>query len=494
MSPKHSHSLPDDEPHVRMERQAFEVITSSEHNVETDETIAATNNALLRSLKSAGVQFLRYVTLDPYNNIRAKAVPLKRLIKSTSAKNQLENQVSVAEVCYGGLPSHADVLVPGTTMDARRVLAIKPDLNTLRILPYSRKTASVIGNVYEPSMDKMSQFCTRGLLARVLETAKVKHGILFQVGAEIEFNLVRDNEHLVEDELPQPVDYSVFANTTILNDQEDFISDVYNQLEEQDIEVELIHAESGDGQLELVLKHQSNVMKLADDVLLARETIRSVARSHKLRAMFLPKINPMQAGNGLHLHISFLDLDASSPKENAFPSHDEIGMVSRKGGSFIEGILDHLPSLMALTVPSVNSFRRVGEGCWTGHSVSWNTEDKESPLRVCLDLETGEATNVEYKLSDSMANIYLELAAILSAGLDGMVRQLELPPPSEKVSEKVPLPSSFTESLKHLDDSVFFRSVLGSELITNYVTVKDVEAQQKNADIASEVISAYKKA
>merc|ERR1712226_107275 len=97
-----------------------------------------------------------------------------------------------------------------------------------------------------------------------------------------EFNLVRDDGHLVEDQLPQPVDYSVFANTTILDDQEGFISDVYNQLEEQDIEVELIHAESGDGQLELVLKHQSNVMKLADDVLLARETIRSVARSHKL--------------------------------------------------------------------------------------------------------------------------------------------------------------------------------------------------------------------
>mmetsp|Transcript_4443 Transcript_4443/g.6408 ORF Transcript_4443/g.6408 Transcript_4443/m.6408 type:complete len:498 (+) Transcript_4443:68-1561(+) len=497
MTSQDSSSFSDDEPQSGLETRTFEIMTPSEHTISTEDTIEATNNALLRSLKCAGVQFLRYVTLDPYNNTRSKAVPLKRLIKSNSTKNKLENQVSIAEVCYGGLPSHADILVPGTTVDARRVLAIKPDLNTLRILPYSKKTALVIGNVYDPSVNMISKFCTRGLLARVLETAEAEHGILFQVGAELEFNLVLDNGNLGENDVPQTVDYSVFANTATLNEQEDFISEVYNQLEEQDIEVELIHAESGNGQLELVLQHQSNVMKLADDILLARDTIRSVARAHQLRALFLPKINPMQAGNGLHLHFSFRDLDSRDPQENAFPGHDdELGLISRKGAAFLEGILYHLPPLLALTIPSVNSFRRVGEGCWTGHTISWNAEDKESPLRVCLDLETGEATNVEYKLSDSVANIYLALAAILSSGLDGMVRQLELRPSSEKESEIVPLPDSFAESLKCLERSKFFRSVLGDELITNYLAVRYVEEQlnQSSDNIQSEVISAYNKA
>jgi len=490
-----SSSLPAGGSSSVQEYQLFQVMDPLKHALSIEETLEATNNALLRTLRSAGVQFIRYLSVDPYNNSRSKAVPLKRLIKTNSMKNRFENQVSIAEVCFGGLPTHADVIISGTTVDARRVLTIKPDLNTLRILPYAKKTAMVIGNTYDPSTSTLSPLCTRGLLARVLETAEEEHGITFQVGAELEFTLVRDVGSLKEGELPEPIDSSVFANMTILTDQEDFISDVYQKLDEQDIEVELIHAESGVGQLELVLEYQSDALKLADHVILARETIRSVARAHKLRSIFLPKTNMTQAGNGLHLHFSFHDLDSRRPQENAFPNNDELGYVSPKGAAFVEGILEHLPSLLALTIPSVNSFRRVGKGCWTGHSISWNTDDKEAALCVCLDLETREATNVELKLSDSMANIYLELAAVLSAGLNGIVRRLELRPSSEEEEESPPLPTSFAESLECLKSDHFLRSILGDELFNNYVVVRSSEEElARESSIESELINAYNKA
>merc|ERR1712226_1614066 len=99
----------------------------------------------------------------------------------------------------------------------------------------------------------------------------------------------------------------------------------------------------------------------------------------------------------------------------------------------MEGILHHLPALTMLTLPSNNSFKRVGPGCWTGSNVSWDIEDKDSPLRVCLDLATGMATNVEFKLSDSKANIYLELASVLSCGLDGIIRNLKLRPSASEI-------------------------------------------------------------
>ena len=58
------------------------------------------------------------------------------------------------------------------------------------------------------------------------------------MGAEIEFCL-RDAK------TGEPVDDSVFANSTTLNAQEAFISDLYDQLKAQDISIELIHSESG---------------------------------------------------------------------------------------------------------------------------------------------------------------------------------------------------------------------------------------------------------
>lgn len=110
----------------------------------------------------------------------------------------------------------------------------------------------------------------------------------------------------------------------------------------------------------------------------------------------------------------------------------------------MEGILEHLPALLAFTIPSVNSIRRVGKGCWTGHTLAWITEDKEASVWVCLDLESGEAINVEFKLSDSMANIYLELTTMLVAGLDGIVRNVILrPSSSDETQNRIPLPTSF---------------------------------------------------
>jgi glutamine synthetase len=92
----------------------------------------------------------------------------------------------------------------------------------------------------------------------------------------------------------------------------------------------------------------------------------------------------------------------------------------------MEGILRHLPALLALTLPTTNSFRRIGKGCWTGHQVAWSFGDKETPLRVVANLHSQAWDHFEYKLCDNTANMYLALAGILSAGLSGLKQNLEL--------------------------------------------------------------------
>jgi len=333
---------------------------------------------------------------------------------------------------------------------------------------------------------------------RVIQTALADHNIVFNVGAELEFTL----HDIKTGEAP---DASVFANSTTLNQQEDFISDLYDQLRAQDIAVELLHAESSPGQLEVVLDYLPDPLRLVDNVVLAKETIQQVARKHGFKALFLPKIGSDKAGNGLHLHLSFADAkpDAQPSSANASQGTNESSSsnsshenyFAREGQSFVEGILQHLPGLLAVTIPSRNSFRRVGKGCWTGYQVGWAVEDKEAPMRLCRDVYTGFLSNVELKLSDATANLYLSLACVLACGLKGIVHKMKLRP-ALTLQQGTPLPASFGEALKVMaTDKFLAEEILGLDLGRGYLALRMTEAERsEKMTLADEVADALSKA
>ena len=107
----------------------------------------------------------------------------------------------------------------------------------------------------------------------MVRTAREKFGIGFNVGAKIEFTLVRGGSGGSATAAPSPVDQSTFANATTLNEQQEFVSNLYDRLRQHDFDVELIHAESAPGQMEVVIRYSNDAMRLADDVVLTRETI-----------------------------------------------------------------------------------------------------------------------------------------------------------------------------------------------------------------------------
>lgn len=473
------------------------IVPTNEWKVPTCNDDAVTT-ALLHTMQFAGVKFLRYLAVDACNSIRCKAAPLHHLQKS----KRLDHQVAIAQVCFAGLPTFGDYMLESTELDASRILTVQPDIGTLRILPYAPSSAVVMGTAVDPTSNSVSPLCTRGLLSRVLETAR-QHGIEFvsrasaavssaslyyaltsshllqNVGAEIEFCLYKNGV---------PVDQSVFGNVTTMNEQEAFISDLDTQLQQQQIQVEQVHAESAPGQVELVLEYQSNAVRIADWVVLTRETIVAVANSHGMQAVFLPKLLSDKAGNGCHLHFSFRDTTRSR-RTNAFSHATLQKELSAMGKSFVEGILRHLPALLSLTLPTNNSFRRVGPGCWTGSAIGWETEDKEAALRVCMNTCTGQWTNVEYKLCDSTANIYLALSGILACGLDGIVRNLALRPPIRQQQEsstlwdmqdkEATLPTSLRESLVCLrEDEFLSQDVMGPELSKAYIAVRQAASEK----------------
>ena len=292
----------------------------------------------------------------------------------------------------------------------------------------------------------------------------------------------------------QPVDNSVFANTTILNERDDFIEDVYDQLQQQEIPIELIHAESGPGQLELVLTYRNDPVTLVDSLVLARETITAVAHQHGFKALFLPKYDMAKAGNGLHLHLSLYD--RSTDKAVFSDPNNSSSMLTKTAESFVEGILQHLSALTALTMPSVNSFRRVGKGCWTGSEVGWAMEDKNSGVRLCLDLASKTVTNAEVKLCDATANPYLALAGILKAGMDGLERSVSLRPSLDDDNDNdgpiiEPLPDDFPKALEHLKRDDVLLTMMGPKLSQAYLAVRLSEAERSSKATLEEEVALW---
>ena len=214
--------------------------------------------ALYNTLDLVGVKFVRIAAIDIGGNIRAKVVPLKRLISGESVINEA---VTIAK-CVIGMPSYADCLLTSTNLTAEKVLPIHVDFDTFKVLPYSPSTCLVLGNLHEQRGGKVSSLCTRSFLCRVIDGIKNNFGMEFNVGAELEFCLYHDDN---------PIGDSRFANSILLDDQELFISNLYDQLQLLKIDVELIHSESACGQLELVLPHVSNPLRLADNIIIARE-------------------------------------------------------------------------------------------------------------------------------------------------------------------------------------------------------------------------------
>lgn len=468
-----------EEPEVFVEdkRNVLKVTPPSKWILSQSSQVSGAIMALLNTLNYANVKFIRFAALDISNSIRTKVVPVKRLLIEG-----MEGHVLIANVCIGGLPAFADQMIPETGIDAKDSLILKPDLKTFRILPYSSTSGMIFGTMHDQRTGQLSEFCTRGILQRVLETATSRYGIGFAIGVEIEFSLLKKTECGTDF---KPVDTSIFSAPTTLNDQTIFLDDLYEQLEAQGIAIETFHAESAPGQLELVLTHDKDIMAVADRVVLAKETIKEVAKKHGLFASFLPKVDKNQAGNGMHLHLSTNNTSDDDPERNTFPGIGHTSM-SKTGSAFVEGILSHLNALTAITLPTINSFMRIGPGCWTGSKAQWDIEDKETPIRVCIDSRTKMLSNVEMKLIDNSCNIYLALSAILWVGLNGIVQQLSLRPCARLSKDRNDeLSKSLSESLQYLQNDEVLKELLGNHFMRSYCAVRNAEIQHDERESGS---------
>ncbi len=357
----------------------------------------------------------------------------------------------------------------------------------LRLLPDASTRVRVEGAGQTPPLELMLcdlveldgrpwECCPRRFLRAALDTVRNELHAHVSASFEHEFQLLRDG--------PAPLPFSLAAERAA----EPFASDALRALEEAGLEPLRVFAEFAPHQLELPLAPAEGLVA-ADRAVTLREIVREVARRHGERASFVPLLDPLQAGNGVHIHINLLDDGGFSMLHDP----QRPGALSELGGRFAAGVLAHACALSALTAPSPVSAARLQPHRWSAGAVCLADRNREALLRIppVVTLGGGEAARqlrLEYRGADAAANPYLALGALLMAGVEGVRAELADPPLLDRDPSKLDeheaerfgvgaLPSSLGDALQALERDQAARGWLPSLLYEAYVSVKRAELE-----------------
>jgi glutamine synthetase len=329
--------------------------------------------------------------------------------------------------------SMLDHLQPVDGMGPVGEIRIMPDPATFVPLPYAPGAGAMLADQVLPSGEPWDG-CARTYLKQAIAAAAAE-GYAVTAAFEPEFTLGRREadpgggpDRLV------PNDDSLCYSATGFHLAHGYTMDLLAALTAQGLRPEHYYPELGHGQQEMTVRY-APALRAADNHVLYRETVRGTAFRRGLWASLAPKPIPDQAGNGAHLHISLRELGPDGRMESrpAFYDAADPYSLSATGYHFIGGLLAHLPALVALTCASVNSYRRLAPQMWSSAYTVYGMDNREAAVRICSPMSDNkaESVNLELKPSDSSANPYLALGAVIHAGLDGIRRKLD---PGEAVN------------------------------------------------------------
>lgn len=436
-----------------------------------DRLTPAGRRAVARA-RRGGVRLVRFLYTDNGGITRGKATH----VESLEARIADGIGLTVAMQAMNMLDQLTAVEGMGPVGEIR----LRPDPETFTILPYAPRTAAMTVDMCTLG-GAAWEACPRAFLKRQV-AACAAAGFSVRAAFEGEFTLAVRNA----DGGYAPLDQSLCFSTIGMTTAAAVVDDIVAALEAQGIQVEQCHPELGHGQQEISIRH-APALAAADRQVFYRETVRAVAYRHGLYASLAPKPFLDQAGNGSHVHWSLWGGDG---RRNLM--HDPKGRLgfSRLGYQFVAGVLEHLPALLALTCPSVNSYRRLQPRFWSSAYTAWGPDNREGAVRIPSTFASDRpgSTNAELKACDASANPYLALGGLLAAGLDGVERRLEPGEPAmvdpadysdaERAARGIArFPATLAEAVDHLEGDAVLMAALGPLLARAFVAVKRAEWQ-----------------
>jgi glutamine synthetase len=444
-----------------------------------DSGISSQSHEAAEVLLARGVRAVAVTIVDNAGIARAKAVPVGGFERAARWGVGLSPIFDVATVTDAFTNSPA---VGGPTGDLRLI----PDPAALRIVSCQEGWATAPADQFTQE-GKVFGCCQRSFARRMADQAR-SLGFELRCGCELEWFLGEERDGAFE-----PAHRGPGYGFSVLAELSDYLRDLVQCFVDSDIELGQIHPEYAAGQLELSLP-ASDPVDAADLNVFARQMIRAAALRSGWRASFAPIVIPEQVGNGGHVHFSIL-----KGGRNLLADGDRPHGMTEVGESFLAGVLAQLPALMAIGAPSAASYLRLRPSVWAGAYACWGLENREAAMRLVTGMAGSEpmAANCEVKCFDQSANPYLAIGSVIAAGLDGVERDLRLPPETTKDPSSLStqdlaalgaerLPSSLEQSISALEGSDVIRSAMGDMLFGAVLAVRRAELDSfREADLGT---------
>ncbi|MCC0030060.1 MAG: glutamine synthetase [Brucellaceae bacterium] len=355
---------------------------------------------------------------------------------------------------------------------------MKPDLSTLRRVPWLEGTAMVMCDVLDHHTHKDVPHSPRAMLKKQIARLEAM-GYTAMMATELEFFLFEKSF----DEIRksgfrdlEPIsgyneDYHILQTTK----EEAVMRPLRNHLVAAGIPVENSKGEAEAGQEELNIRYAA-ALETADNHTIAKHATKEIAWQNGHAATFLPKWHHSRVGSSSHVHQSLAD------KKGANVFHDksaEFGM-SETMRHYMAGLIAYAPDYTFFLAPYVNSYKRFMKGTFAPTKTVWSVDNRTAGFRLC-----GEGTKgvrVECRIGGSDLNPYLALAVQIAAGIKGIEDKMELAPPTRGdvyESRKVPeIPSTLRDATQTLRKSKMLREALGDDVVDHYTRAAEWEQEE----------------
>ncbi len=346
---------------------------------------------------------------------------------------------------------------------------MKPDLSTLRRIPWLEGTALVLCDVLDHHTHADVPHSPRAILKKQIARLEAM-GVKPMMATELEFFLFRESYEEAQEKRHSGMttisayneDYHIFQTTK----EEHVMRALRNGLQGADIPVENSKGEADAGQEEINVRY-ADALTMADRHVIIKNAVKEIAWAKGRSVSFMAKWSDQAAGNSSHVHQSLWSLDG---KPLFFDEKSKYGM-SDMMRNYVAGLLHHASEITYFLAPNINSYKRFVAGTFAPTKAIWSMDNRTAGYRVCGD--GTKSVRIECRVGGADLNPYLAMSALLAAGIDGIENKRELE--SEFVGdayggkEAREIPATLRAATAELDGSKMLRAAFGNDVIDHYV-------------------------
>ena len=351
-------------------------------------------------------------------------------------------------------------------------LAMIPDTNTLRYIPWQDGAAMLLADVQW--LDHTDVVASPRQILKKQIKALADAGMKAMVGTELEFVVYNNTYEQAfnkgyKDLTPSNqynVDYSILGGSRI----EPLLRAIRLGMTGAGMNVESVKGECNFGQHEIAFKY-SDALTTCDNHVIYKNGAKEIAAATGYALTFMAKPNQKE-GNSSHIHLSFRGLNDELVMAD---DKDKEHGLSELGKQFIAGQIKHLRELSLLFAPNINSYKRFVPGSFAPTAIRWGRDNRTCALRL---VGHGQSLRLENRVPGGDVNPYLAVSAIIAAGLDGIKNKLKLEDAFDGNaydSDSPRVPATMLEAQTLWSQSAWVKEVFGAEVQAHYSNMAQVE-------------------